>query len=182
MADFVRDGERILVATTDGVALRVYRAGEKFELVARGDTRNGSWNLAVQWWRPSATTDLYLVVTALFNHQVEGTIFALKGDRLAVVKERIPYFLGAFDRNGDGSPETLLRQDFDRDLFWGRGIREIKLVKGEIESSRPDFKLPSKFNVLGSLFADVTGDGNLETIVVRDKILYIFNGNEEEIT
>ena len=179
MADFVRDGERILVATTDGVALRVYRAGEKFELVARGDTRNGSWNLAVQWWRPSATTDLYLVVTALFNHQVEGTIFALKGDRLAVVKERIPYFLGAFDRNGDGSPETLLRQDFDRDLFWGGGIRKLRLEKGELESSRPDFKLPSKFNVLGSLFADVTGDGNLETIVVRDKALYIFNGKKQ---
>jgi len=179
MADFVRDGERILVATADEGGLRVYRVGEKFDLVAKGDTRNGSWNLAVQWWRPSATTDLYLVVTALFSHQVEGTIFALKGDRLEVVKERIPYFLGAFDRDGDGNPETLLRQAFDRDLFWGGGIRKLRLEKGELESSRPDFKLPSKFNVLGSLFADVTGDGNLETIVVRDKALYIFAGKKQ---
>ncbi len=179
MADFVRDGDRILVATADGAGLRVYRLGERFDLVAKGDTRNGSWNLAVQWWRPSGSSPLYLVVTALFNQQVEGTIFALQGERLAVVKERIPYFLGAFDRDGDGNPETLLRQDFDRDLFWGRGIRKLRLEKGELESSRPDFKLPSKFNVLGSLFADVTGDGNLETIVVRDKALYIFNGKKQ---
>ena len=179
MADFVRDGERILVATTDGYGIRVYRAGERFDLVARGDTRNGSWNLAVQWWRPSNSSPLYLVVTALFNQRVEGTIFALQGERLAVVKERIPHFLGAFDRDDDGNPETLLRQDFDRDLFWGRGIRKLRLEKGELESSRPDFKLPSKFNVLGSLFADVTGDGNLETIVVRDKALYIFDGKKQ---
>jgi len=179
MADFVRDGERILVATADEGGLRVYRLGEKFDLVAKGDTRNGSWNLAVQWWRPSESSDLYMVVTALFNQRVEGTIFALQGDRLAVVKERIPYFLGAFDRDGDGNPETLLRQDFDRDLFWGGGIRKLRLEKGELKSSRPDFKVPSKFNVLGSLFADVTGDGNLETIVVRDKALYIFNGKKQ---
>jgi hypothetical protein len=179
MADFVRDGDRMLLASTDGQGIRVYRAGEKFDLITKGDTRNGSWNLAVQWWRPSASSDLYLVVTALFNQRVEGTIFVLQRERLAVVKERIPYFLGAFDRDGDGNPETLLRQSFDRDLFWGRGIRQLRLVKGELKASRPDFKLPSKFNVLGSLFADVTGDGNLETIVVRDKALYIFDGNKE---
>ena len=179
MADFVRDGERILVATADEGGLRVYRLGERFDLVAKGDTRNGSWNLAVKWWRPSASSDLYLVVTALFNQQVEGTIFVLQGERLAVVKERISYFLGAFDRDGDGNPETLLQQSFDRDLFWGRGIRKLRLEKGELKSSRPDFKLPSKFNVLGSLFADVTGDGNLETIVVRDKAIHIFDGKKE---
>ncbi len=179
MADFVRDGDRILVATADGGGLRVYRLGERFDLVAKGDTRNGSWNLAVKWWRPSASSDLYLVATALFEHNVEGTIFVLQGERLAVVKERIPYFLGTFDRDGDGSPETLLRQSFDRDQFWGRGIRKLRLEKGELKSSRPDFKVPSKFNVLGSLFADVTGDGNLETIVVRDKALYIFDGKKE---
>ena len=179
MADFVRDGDRVLMASTDGYGIRVYRAGERFDLVAKGDTRNGSWNLAVQWWRPSENSTLYLVVTALFEHNVEGTILALQGDRLAVVKERIPYLLGAFDRDGDGSPETLLRQSFDRDQFWGRGIRQLRLIKGELKSSRPDFTLPSKFNVLGSLFADLTGDGRLETIIVRDKAIYIFAGKKE---
>jgi hypothetical protein len=179
MADFVRDGDRVLVASTDGQGIRVYRAGERFDLVAKGDTRNGSWNLAVQWWRPSESSPLYLVVTALFEHNVEGTIFALQGDRLAVVKERISYLLGAFDRDGDGSPETLLRQSFDRDLFWGSRIRQLRLVKGKLKTSRPDFKLPSLFNVLGSLFADLTGDGRLETIIVRDKAIYIFAGKKE---
>jgi hypothetical protein len=73
----------------------------------------------------------------------------------------------------------LLRQSFDRDQFWGRGIRQVKLVKGELKTSRPDFKLPSKFNVLGSSFADLTGDGRLETVVVRDKAIHIFAGKKE---
>ena len=179
MADFVRDGGRVLMAGTDGYGIQIYDAGQDFNLVAKGATRNGSWNLALQWWRPSENSDLYLVVTALINHNVEGTIFALQGDQLVAVKERISYFLGAFDRDGDGNPETLLGQSFDRDLFWGRRIRKLRLVQGELKISRPDFKLPSRFNVLGSLFADVTGDGRLETIVVRDKALYIFNGKKE---
>jgi hypothetical protein len=179
MADFVRDGDRILMATTDGHGVRVYRAGERFGLVTKGDTRHGSWNLAVQWWRPSKNSPLYLVVTALIEQHVEGTIFVLQGNRLRVVKERISYILGAFDRDGDGNPETLMRQSFDRDLFWGRRIRQLRLVKGDLKSSRPDFKLASKFNVLGSLFADLTGDGRLETIVVRDKALYIYAGKKE---
>jgi hypothetical protein len=179
MADFVRDGDRVLLASTDGSGIRVYRAGERFDLVAKGGTRNGSWNLAVQWWRPSESSPLYLVVTALFEHNVEGTIFALQGDRLKVVKERISYLLGAFDRDGDGSPETLLRQSFDRDLFWGSRIRQLRLVKGELKTSRADFKLPTLFNVLGSLFADLTGDGRLETIIVRDKAIHIFAGKKE---
>jgi hypothetical protein len=132
MADFIGDGDRILMATTDGYGIRVYRAGERFDLVAKGDARKGSWNLAAKWWRPSESSPLYLVVTALFEHNVEGTIFALQGDRLKFVKERIPYLMGAFDRDGDGSPETLLRQSFDRDLFWGRRIRQVSLVKGEL--------------------------------------------------
>lgn len=179
MADFVRDGARVLMVGIDAYGIQVYDAGENFKLVAKGQTRNGSWNLAVKWWRPSENSDLYLVVTALINHNVEGTIFALQGDQLVVVKERISYFLGAFDRDGDGSPETLLGQSFDRDLFWGRRIRRLRLVRGELKISRVDFKLPSRFNVLGSLFADVTGDGRLETIVVRDKALHIFNDKKE---
>ena len=110
---------------------------------------------------------------------MESTIFALQGDRLAVVRERISYLLGAFDRDGDGNPETLLRQSFDRDQFWGRRIRQLRLVKGELKASRPDFKLPSLFNVFGSLFADLTGDGRLETIIVRDKAIHIFAGKKE---
>jgi hypothetical protein len=176
MADFVRDGDRVLLASTEGSGIRVYRAGERVDLVAKRNTRNGSQNLAVQWWRPSESSPLYLVVTALFEHNVEGTIFALQGDRLKIVKERIPYLLGAFDRDGDGNPETLLRQSFDRDQFWGRRIRQLRLVKGELKTSRPGFELPSLFNVLGSVFADLTGDGRLETVIVQDKAVHIFAG------
>ena len=42
MADFVRDDDRVLLASTDGQGIRVYRAGETFDLISKGDTRKGS--------------------------------------------------------------------------------------------------------------------------------------------
>ena len=38
------------------------------------------------------------------------------------------------------------------------------------------FKLPRRFSVLGSTLADLTGDGTLESIFIRDSILYIYSG------
>ncbi len=73
----------------------------------------------------------------------------------------------------------MLRQSFDRDIFWGGQIREVKLVEGDLRVSKPRFKLPHRFTVLGSTFGDVIGDGRAETIVVRDKSLYIYAGEKE---
>ena len=118
-------------------------------------------------------------MTTMTNHEVASAIFKLRGGELKPIKQWIPFFLGSFDRDGDGSPETLLRQSFDREIFWGNQIREVKLVKGKLKVSKPRFKLSRRFTVLGSTFGDVTGDGRVETIVVRDKSLYIFAGKKE---
>jgi hypothetical protein len=118
-------------------------------------------------------------VTALNDEEVEATIFTLRGNDLVPLGTWLPYFLGTFDLDGDGIPETLLRQSFDQDLFWGRQIRKLNLTGGKFRASRPGFKVPGSFTVLGSLFADLTGDGQLESIFVRGKELYIYTGKKQ---
>jgi len=179
MADFVKDGNDLLMAATDGSEVRVYKVGSELSLRASNRPKGMGDTFAVKWWRPTTTAPLHLAVTTITDDEVEATIFRLEGKELLPVEERISFFLGTFDRDGDGVPETLLRQSFDRDIFWGSQIREVRLEEGKIKYSRPKFKLARRFTVLGSTFADLTGDGKAETIFVRDRALYIYAGKKE---
>jgi len=179
MADFVRDGNQLLMAATDGSEVKVYTVGKELSLRASGRPKGMGDTFAVKWWRPTTTAPLHLAVTTITNDQVEATVFRLQGKELLPVEEWISFFLGTFDLDGDGVPETLLRQSFDRDIFWGNKIRELQLVDGRLKDSRPKIKLPRRFTVLGSAFADLTGDGKVETIFVRDKALYIYAGKKQ---
>jgi len=179
MADFVKDGKDLLMAATDGSEVKVYTVGEELSLRASGRPKGMGATFAVKWWRPASTTPLHLAVTTITDDEVEATVFRLQGKELLPVEERISFFLGTFDWDGDGVPETLLRQSFDRDIFWGAQIRELQLTNGGLKDSRPKLKLPKRFTVLGSTFADLTGDGKVETIFVRDKALYIYDGKKQ---
>jgi hypothetical protein len=179
MADFVKDGNDLLMAATDGAEVRVYTVGKDLSLRARGRPKGMGDTLAVKWWRPAITTPLHLAVTTMTDDKVEATVFRLQGKELVPVGERLSFFLGTFDRDGDGVPETLLRQSFDRDIFWGDQIRQFHLTDVGLEYRRPKFKLPRRFTVLGSTFADLTGDGKVETIFVRDKALSIYTGRKQ---
>lgn len=179
MADFIRDDDRLLMATADFHTVRVHRVDQDLSFLA-GDTPKGvDQILAVQWWRPTEKGLLYLAMTALNEQKIEAKIFALQGNKLMPLKAWLPYFLGAFDLDGDGNPETLLRQSFDPDLFWGRQIKKLNLTDGKLETSEPGIKVPGNFTILGSLFADLTGDGQLESVFVRGKELYIYSGKKQ---
>ncbi|UCF91197.1 MAG: VCBS repeat-containing protein [Desulfobacterales bacterium] len=97
-------------------------------------------------------------------------------------RQRIPRILGTFDLDGDGRPETLFRQEFDKDYFFGSRINELKLSNGSLKDFRPNIDLPGRFTVLGSLFADLTGDGQLETVFIRGGLLYIYSGKKAVYT
>jgi hypothetical protein len=179
MADFVKDGNDLLMAATDGAEVSVYTVGNELSLRASNRPKGMGETFAVKWWRPATSTPLHLAVTTMTDDKAESTIFRLQGKELVPVAERLSFFLGTFDRDGDGVPETLLRQSFDRDIFWGSKIREVELLDGGLKHRRPKFKLPRRFTVLGSTFADLTGDGKVETIFVRDKALYIYAGKKQ---
>jgi hypothetical protein len=179
MADFIRDGDRLFMAATDGSTIRVHSVDQDVSILAEDTPKGVDQILSVQWWRPSGKTPLHLAVTALNEQKIEGKIFAFLENELVPLRAWLPYFLGAFDQDGDGIPETLLRQSFDPDLFWGRQIKKLNLTEGKLEVSGPALTLPGSFTVLGSLFADLTGDGQLETIFVRSKELHIYAGKKQ---
>jgi len=179
MADFIQDGERMLLAATDGKEIRIFTAGDSLKPLAQGDTSYVAQILALRWWRPAPGDELRLAVTTWNDHRVESALFTLRGDQLILLQEHIPYLLGTFDRNSDGSPELLLGQNFDNSTFFGVQIKSLTLAKEKLTEEDPGFSLPQRFTVQGSLFADMTGDGRLETIFVRDGLLYIYDGGNE---
>ncbi|WP_027714871.1 VCBS repeat-containing protein [Desulfuromonas sp. TF] len=179
MADFLRDGDRLLMAATDGKQCQIYEVDEKLAPLSRADTSYAANILAVHWWRPTPAGAPMLAVTAWSGRRVESALFALQGERLVLLAEHLPSIFGAFDRDGDGVTELLLSQSFDAETFFGHRISEMRLVKGELEFSSPTFDLPRDFTVQGSLFVDLTGDGRLETVTVRHGFLHVYDGKQE---
>jgi len=185
MADFTNEGGQLLMAATDGSDIRIYAVGKDLTEVARGDTVRPGPIYSLHWWRPDADGPLYLAVnysvglnqayTPYNGDKAVGAVFRLTGDRLTAVREEFPYLLGSFDRDNDGHSETLLGQAFDRELFFGE-TRNVILDDGKLTAAPLPFALPPNFSVQGSLFADLTGDGALETILVRRRTLFIYSG------
>ena len=179
MTDFIQDGDRLLMATTDGSTIRVHVVSKDISLLTERAPQGDGQILSVQWWRPSDEVFLHLAVTYLNDQKVEAKIFAFRENGLVSLRAWLPYFLGTFDLDGDGAPETLLRQSFDPDLFWGGQIKQFNLIKGKLVASKPEYKIPGNFVVLGSFFADITDNGHLEAIFVRNKALYIYDGKKQ---
>ena len=175
MTDFIKFRDQLLMASTDGVKIAVYDVADNLIPVAEGAPSYPGQILALKWWQPSEKGPLYLAVVSWADESVSGNIFTLDGKTLSPVQERIPRILGTFDLDGDKRPETLLGQSFDGENFFGSGVRELKLIKDKIKLFKPTISLPRRFTVLGSLFADLTGDGQLETVFIRGSILYIYN-------
>jgi hypothetical protein len=94
------------------------------------------------------------------------------------VREDIPFLLGSFDRDGDGVRETLLGQSFDRDIFFGDRIRELRWNGKDVTIGDPSLPVSLPFAVQGALFVDLTGDGRAETAFVRNRTLFIYEGKE----
>ncbi len=188
MATFYRTGEQLLLATTDGGTFQVFSVSDTLTPLAQGKSSLPGKVLALHWWQPVAGGPLYLAltssveineaVTSLTSNTVTGAIFQLQGDRLTPVRERLQYILGSFDVDGDGIQETLLGQNFDRDIFFGGQLKELRLVNGEVETSSVGLDLPFGFPVQGSLLADLTGDGRPEAIFVRRRTLSVYDGDK----
>jgi len=186
MAVFTRQADQLLLACTDGKEIRVFKVADEAVPLAQGRTERPGQIIALHWWQPTVGGPLYLAVvssveenqavTSATPQTISGAIFQLQDQRLLVVREGLPYLLGSFDRDGDGAHETLLGQNFDRDVFFGSELKEIQIQDGKVVTRRPDFELPGGFPVQGSLFADLTGDGRPETIFIRRRILSIYAG------
>ncbi|PNU21657.1 hypothetical protein C2E25_00040 [Geothermobacter hydrogeniphilus] len=189
MAAFHRAEKDLLMATVDGKSLRVYRVTDGPRLV--GETRIGNGvvqPLTVAWWQPKADGRLYLVVSGAeeddrnYGNEVytrmAGAVIEWRDGKLVPVVNRLRWFLGSYDRDGDGRPETLLGQRFDLDITYGKVVA-LSLDGSSLKETPVPFELPQEFVVPGSLMADLTGDGKLEVVVVRHGYLSIFAGKKK---
>ncbi len=190
MADFVRDGDRLLLAVTDGTRIDVFTVGDHLVRLGGGAPLRSGHVYSLHWWKPQPDGHPLLAATVavdenqayspftMTSQAVIGVVFTLPDGHLTPFREELPFLLGSFDRNADGIPETLLGQSFDRDIFFGNRVREIRLKDGKLAIGEPSFPIPVPFSVQGTLFADLTGDGRPETVFVRNRALSVYQGTK----
>lgn len=184
MADFVATPDGLLLATTDGATLRVFRVTDRLLPVA--EYRSSQKIHAVSWWQPTPET-LYLAASGSEEEppsastttetNPSSSILKLTDGVLSPVTDHLGYFLGTLDRNGDGRRETLLGQDLDLDIFYGRVV-QLQLQGEQISSSAIDFKIPRPFPVQSSLTSDLTGNGTAETVTLSGGILRVYQSKK----
>jgi hypothetical protein len=188
MADFGSDGDRLLLAVTDGTQIDVFAIGDNLVPVATGKTTRPGRILSLHWWQPRSGVPPLLAASVAVEENrayspaigqtVMGALFAVREGRLVPIREDIPYLLGSFDRDGDGVRETLLGQSFDRDTFFGDRIRELRWSGNDVSIVEPSPPVSLPFAVQGALFVDLTGDGRPETGFVQRRTLFLYEGKE----
>jgi hypothetical protein len=178
MADFVRSGNDLLMAATDGTVIKLFKAGDNLIPVTELKPETVPQILALHWWKP-ASGELYLAVSAWKDTGLSSSVYRYEKGVFTAVDQFLPYTLGTFDRDGNGSRELLLAQNFDRETFWGTIVRELQLQSGKLETREISFELPRRFTVGGSLMADLDGDRKPETVFVRNGLLYVYSGDKQ---
>ncbi|MCF6248518.1 MAG: hypothetical protein L3J69_14325 [Desulfobacula sp.] len=174
MSDFVRNGNHKFIATTNGKRISIYSFNEKLTLVSEQKKMGFDQILDLSWWIPNKNSPLYLAVTYWLNDKIYSDLLLVKDGNLLPFKKNLQYFAGSFDLDQDGSPETLILQSFDRERFWGNTLKTARLNGNKISYSPLKLKLPNLFTVSGSVIADLDNDGELESVIVRNRRLYIF--------
>jgi hypothetical protein len=182
IADFISDGNQSLLAATDDKYVRVYAIDAEATLQASWSPDTGDRIVALCWWRPDPKGPFYLGAT-LWTDQgpkvPRGVILRWRDNTLRPVATVLSSVLGAFDRDGDGVPETLLRQEFDPENFFGRRVKTLRWSGDKILAESLDEKLPNGFTVTGSILADLDGDGNTETAMIKNGFLFIYRGRKQ---
>ena len=178
MADFVSTGMGNIMAATDGVKIFTYMIEDKSRLLSALELDHPGQILSLGWWQPMTEGSIYLAVNTWYDHNVWGYIFEMKEDRLISFQKRIPRILGTFDQDADGRPETLLAQEFDNNEIFGSRKWQGHIASNQITWSEPLLELPRQFNVIGSCFGDLTGDGRPETVFILNGKLFIYAGKK----
>jgi len=180
MADFLTVNGNLWMASTSGSTIEIFNFDQELVPVATARPGVQARVLTLSWWVPKTAKQPHLAASVWAGNGVSSLIYRMEGSRLIVAAQEIPRILGTFDLDGDGMPETLLGQNYDGEEFFGVHIRRLELSGDTVRSAALDLKLPRRFTVVGSLIADLTGDGNLECAFIRNRNLYIFSGDARQ--
>ena len=182
-ADMTTVDDQLLIASSTGESVQIHvRNGENAEQLAEMPIPNRNRLLAMRWWQPGVGQPVMLALTMWDGESAEGALLKWDNNRLTTIKASLPFIMGTFDLDGNGSREELLGQPFERNGFFGQPIYRLAVdAAGELETAPLSYPTPDKFTVTGSLIADFTGDGKNEFIDIRDRKLTIYSATGEEI-
>lgn len=176
MGDFLTIGNQLYLAVVREHEVAVYAVHEKtVEQVASVKTPLVKL-LAVSWWQP-AQGGSYVAVSGYDNDedQVSSALYRFQDDRLAAVEDGLDFMLGASDIDGNGQPETLLAQEFDRDTFFGRTVKKITLSGDAIRFNAMSGKVPASFRVTGGAVLD---NGESSVFILGNRLHVNVSGRE----
>jgi len=136
--------------------------------------------LSVCWWQPGSGAP-YIALTGYDKDEdeVSSVIFRYSKSAIIPVQKQFPYILGSSDVDGDGLPETLLAQDFDRDTFFGREIRQVKVIGNTVKTVKYNQTLTSSFHVTGGMVFQPVGGNGLLSCYIMAKKLHLNAGQRE---
>lgn len=182
-ADMTTVDDQLLIASSTGESVQIHvRNGENAEQLAEMPIPNRNRLLAMRWWQPGVGQPVMLALTMWDGESAEGALLKWDNNRLTTIKASLPFIMGTFDLDGNGSREELLGQPFERNGFFGQPIYRLAVdAAGELETAPLSYPTPDKFTVTGSLIADFTGDGKNEFIDIRDRKLTVYSATGEEI-
>ncbi len=175
MADFVNTDSGRIMALTNGETVTIYQIHNQTKKIDTLEMDHPGQILSLGWWQPEHKNADYLTINIWYNNSLWGYIYQWKNNCFVPFQNRIPRILGTFDSNSDGRCETLLAQEFDPNEIFGTRIWQGDISQNSIKWAQPFLKLPRQFNVIGSCFGDLTGDGRPETIFILNKKLFIYS-------
>ena len=183
VASFIRQDNRLLLAVSGGHGWQVLDASHGFKVVTHSDSSQPGKVLGLHWWQPAARGPLYLALTRQVaandaasgegSRRLTSTLYRLDGERPVRVHAALADMVASFDLDGDGRPETLLGQDFDRDILFGSRIRQFHPAGDGVTSSGSDLSLPLGFPVLGGALCSWGKPATLKPAWVRSRALFI---------
>lgn len=139
--------------------------------------------ISVCWWQPTEGSS-YIAVTGYDEdkEQVSSVIFRYNKGAIVPVRKQFPFILGSSDSDGDGRPESLLAQNFDQDVFFGRIVHQVNITGNQISTIRYKGNLPASFRVTGgTVFQPAQGNEAVSAYLMANK-LHINRGNQELYT
>jgi len=183
MAVFVRQGNRLLLASSDGDSWQILEMGAAPKVIAQSPDVIMGQVIGLHWWQPEAKGPLYLAVTMQKDENASGdinaskrletTLYRLIQDQPQIVRSEVANMVGSFDLDGDGRPETLIGQDLDRDITFGTRIRQYRPSGDGVTSANAEIPLPLGFPVISGTMCRLGGTEGLSTAWIKSRTLYV---------
>lgn len=183
MAVFVRQGNRLLLASSDGDSWQILEMGAAPKVIAKSPDVIMGKVIGLHWWQPEAKGPLYLAVTMQTDENASGdlngskrletTLYRLIQDQPQIVRSEVANMVGSFDLDGDGRPETLLGQDLDRDITFGARIRQYRPSGDGVTSAKADIPMPLGFPVISGTLCRLGGSDGLSAAWIKNRTLFI---------